>query len=303
MKKSSSESVLKSNLEDSVQVWIPAPMGKEPKPVMPSFLVENQDQQGESPPERSVIKGGTANPSRFVRWMPTDILQDQGWMKSQQGTQGSSSHQVSHPAAQTRGASLSENQQTLQFDSSSEELQQLIEQARQQAERKVIREQEQQLDSVKAEAEQLLNTAEAVLSEIEQLRDEIITNSEESILNLVLDISKALFADGLSLEKEILEKVILDALREAKELGNLILHLHPEDIDLLDPHWPEGLLGSSKDLQLLPDTEVERGGCLIEGDYGEVDARVSTKFQEICSALREVHNTHSAENKHQEDHP
>ncbi len=295
MKKSLNSSVIKSTAEESLQLWSPAAVREEKQTELPEFLLQNNSGGNNAARvnQASVIKSGEIETTPLNSWIPGDILQMENWMNPVSTQQPGQSGNINWITGNQRGESHPRGS----LNSDSERMEELIRQAQEQAERQVLKEQEHRLKSVKTEAEHLLNTAETVLEEIQQLRDELISNSEESILNLVLDISRALFADGVSLEKEVLEKVVLDALKEAKDLGNLTLHLHPEDQKILDPHWPETLLGGSTELRILPDPQVERGGCFLDGEYGQVDARLSTKIQEICSALQDVHTNHESQNQ------
>jgi len=274
VKKSSSDAV-NTNLDSkSIQTWTPRHLGAESKPVVPSFVIPEGDESVPSFRKLGVpvLKNTHLEMNQFAAWFPADLM--------------SSAAPVGFPDAVETW--LKKSNSPLDIDPREEQTQQMIQQAQKQAEIKILLEQEQQIDSAKHEAQKLLSSAEAISKEIHQLRDQIISNNEESILALVMDVSKALFSEGFTLEKDVLEKVILKALRDAKELGNLTLYLHPEDQELLDPYWPEGLLGSTNEIIIRPDQEIQRGGCLIEGELGQVDARVSAKFQAIQTALQQA---------------
>ena len=93
--------------------------------------------------------------------------------------------------------------------------------------------------AAEAEAATLLQSAAAIVEEVENWRDALLTQSEPIVLALIEDIARTLFGAGYSLDKETLQKVFTRALAEAKNLGEIRIHVHPEDAALLGPHWDE----------------------------------------------------------------
>jgi flagellar assembly protein FliH len=43
-----------------------------------------------------------------------------------------------------------------------------------------------------------------------------------------------------------------------------------------------------KDIQVAEDSTVDPGGCIIETDFGEIDARISSQLAELESKIRSV---------------
>ncbi len=140
--------------------------------------------------------------------------------------------------------------------------------------------------AAEAEAAHLLLSAQGVLDEVGVWRDQLASGSEKLVLDLVVDIARALFGQGWVLDEAALHAAFGRALAEAKPLGALRIHVHPEDAALLGPLWPEQQsvqIGQS--LDLVPDPSLRRGGCLVEGDFGSVDGRVETQLQLAVEAI------------------
>jgi flagellar assembly protein FliH len=143
-------------------------------------------------------------------------------------------------------------------------------------------------EAAEAEAGHLLLSAKGVLDEVQVWREQVAAGSERMVLDLVIDIARALFGDGWSLDGPALKAAFAHALAEARPLGDLRVHVHPDDAAVLGPHWPEQQSTQlGQHLELVPDPAIRRGGCLVEGDYGAVDARVETQLQLAIEALAE----------------
>lgn len=178
------------------------------------------------------------------------------------------------------------------------ESQKLLEEARLQA-RQVMQEAQAQAVEVtrqareagqrqaKAEAERLLATAQGVLDEVRAWRAATLAGAEADVLDLVTAVAHLMLGEGVALERPALQAAFARALAEAKPLGNLRAHLHPEDAECLGPHWPRQA-PSGQALELVVDPAIRRGGCLIEGEHGTVDARIETQLQTALEALSAV---------------
>ncbi len=101
----------------------------------------------------------------------------------------------------------------------------------------------------------------------------------------------------------LLERLMLEILRvELKHTPEQIANLVEESIRLLDTtanetlkvrlhpmdtHWLQSLIDSERyPLRLLEDDKMTPGGCLIEGELGDVDATLETRLHEGLDHLR-----------------
>ncbi len=83
--------------------------------------------------------------------------------------------------------------------------------------------------------------------------------------------------------------VIREALELAAGQPHIELHLHPDDLALLEQcgETAEGLLAPVGKAKFVPDERLSRGGCLIETQHGVIDARLETQLARITQELLE----------------
>ncbi|MGB9521478.1 MAG: FliH/SctL family protein [Anaerolineales bacterium] len=178
-----------------------------------------------------------------------------------------------------------------------EKYNEIIRQAEQAAQ--MIREQAQQeaqqiqrqaytdgLAAANAETQSMLMTAKSILEEVQTWKEAMFEQGEMMMLRLVIEIAQTMFGDGLPLDPDTLGQTFSRALNQAKTLGNLRIYVHPEDAAVLSAHWNklQGAIGGQQ-VELIPSEVIKRGGCYIDGQFGSVDARVETQFQNIRDAL------------------
>lgn len=104
------------------------------------------------------------------------------------------------------------------------------------------------------------------------------------LLALSLEIARQVLRQALAVRPELL----LAAVREAMELLPQSRHgarllLHPEDAALVHSHLGSELEQAHWRIQ--EDSNLERGGCRVETPESEVDARLSTRWEQVAISL------------------
>jgi flagellar assembly protein FliH len=88
------------------------------------------------------------------------------------------------------------------------------------------------------------------------------------------------------------DKALLRGIRAALELlaqeSRIEIKVHPEDLQIarrFAQRWVEKVAREAV-IRVLPSDSVGRGGCMIEGEEGNVDARVESQLAALHQALR-----------------
>jgi flagellar assembly protein FliH len=106
----------------------------------------------------------------------------------------------------------------------------------------------------------------------------------EEVLNLSLDISKAMIRAQLQVKPEAILSLIKEVLSKTPIVEKpLKLFLHPHDATIVRTHMQEDL--SQSGWTVLDDATIERGGCLVETSANTIDASNQNRWQRICHAL------------------
>ncbi|MEK6709443.1 MAG: FliH/SctL family protein [Nitrospinota bacterium] len=147
---------------------------------------------------------------------------------------------------------------------------------------------------VKARAEvraELMPVLEKFAKEIQGLanaRAEVLRAAEREILELALLIGKKVLHAELRLHPEAVAQVVRHALGRAIGWGRVRVLANPADCALLDEvkgAIEAGMEGVSI-AQFIPTPSIERGGCALESNLGEVDVRLGLQVGEVEQALR-----------------
>jgi flagellar assembly protein FliH len=142
----------------------------------------------------------------------------------------------------------------------------------------------------KAEVDRLVERTQVVLERAQDKRGEILTETERQIIDLVLLISRKVVKVISENQREVVISNVVQALRKVRDRGNVIIHVNLADLKLTTEHTKEfiKMLEGVKTIQVVEDSSVDPGGCIIETDFGEVDARISSQLAELEAKILEV---------------
>lgn len=125
------------------------------------------------------------------------------------------------------------------------------------------------------------------LLEIGKLKPALYKQVETEVVKLSLEVAKKIVHREVSVDREIIQTLVRVALGHVAVKSPVTVHLHPEDYSfVLEQRTAAAKTGESgQEIVLLADKSIERGGCFIETECGDVDARISEKFREVERAF------------------
>ncbi len=130
------------------------------------------------------------------------------------------------------------------------------------------------------EAMRLAQLAEVFGSEVARANETMA----EDMLNLALDVAKAMLKTALKARPELVLPVVGEAIRYLPMVQQpALLALHPEDADIVRSYLQDEL--DKAGWRISEDTQMERGGCRVETASNQVDASPSIRWQRIADAL------------------
>lgn len=134
---------------------------------------------------------------------------------------------------------------------------------------------------------------ERVAQTIEDIRlqvDEFWVSMEPELLKLAVDIARKVIHREVSENQEIILNMVKIALYQIRDRQTLKIRVNPADYELLRGHKEEIMSSCDgmRTLDIIEDRRVEQGGCLVESDNGNLDARIGSQLREVERALLEA---------------
>lgn len=145
------------------------------------------------------------------------------------------------------------------------------------------------LENAEMQYDELLREAAAVREDAIVFYENTIRNMEAEIIELVLSIAKKVIADEINIDKEKILYLIRDAISRSSEKDNLVLKVSPEDYDFVLSSREKlmEMVDNLGEFEIKKDFAMKSGGCIVESQYGCIDAGIRTKMK----ALEEAFNS------------
>lgn len=138
-------------------------------------------------------------------------------------------------------------------------------------------------------AEVLFQGLGGVLEDLSGFREKLLKRCEGEVTELVLAIARKVIQRELELKEETVIDTVRAALAAVVASGRVVVKVNSKDMEVLSGHREELVRYSDgvKEMVLESDDTVSRGGCVIETNYGEVDATIDGIYSEIEERLRD----------------
>ena len=129
-----------------------------------------------------------------------------------------------------------------------------------------------------------------ILAETINKRNEIIDTAEAQLIEVAILIAKRVVKMLTEKDKGIVIRNIQEALRRIKGRTKITIRVNIDDLEISARHKDEfyQMLDKIEGVTVLEEPNVDVGGCMIETDFGDIDARINTQLNEIETAIKEV---------------
>ncbi len=142
----------------------------------------------------------------------------------------------------------------------------------------------------KQEVQRLVDRLHIILEKTMDKRQEILDSTEQQIVDLVLLITRKVVKVISENQRQVVMQNVLQALKHVKGRGDVTIRVNLEDVKLTSEHTREFMAAveSIKSISVAEDSSVERGGCIVETDFGAIDARISSQLSELEQKILEI---------------
>jgi flagellar biosynthesis/type III secretory pathway protein FliH len=112
---------------------------------------------------------------------------------------------------------------------------------------------------------------------------------ERSTMQFAVAVAQLIVKREVLVDESIIIGQVRDALRHLVGVAKIKVRVNPRDEEILRSRRPEVLASSEsvRDMLIETDEKIERGGCIIESESGNADARLATQLKAIELALFE----------------
>ena len=126
------------------------------------------------------------------------------------------------------------------------------------------------------------------ISQVEKFRKAIYHNAEQESVALALAVAAKIVGYEVSVNGEVILHTVRQALNKVVDHERIRIKLNPSDLTMLQNHLLL-LNDQAQDLERIAfeaDERITSGGCLIETNFGDIDAKIESQLKTVEQALR-----------------
>ena len=128
---------------------------------------------------------------------------------------------------------------------------------------------------------------QAFIAHIEAERQRAWNEMEPQILGMVFELAKHVIKQEIEVSRDVSLAVVQNALRRVADAGNLRIRVHADDLQTIRGSREDllTLVDNIRHVEIIEDRRVGPGGCIVETDAGNIDARLETQLAEAQNLL------------------
>lgn len=142
-------------------------------------------------------------------------------------------------------------------------------------------------DEAMAEVEALKNEALAIKQSAVDEKQELIDGVEPELINLVINVLDKIFKKSVDINPQIIIALIKEGISNATVTGDLFVHVSSDDYDTVVSNKKDilALTDGNTNIEIIKDLSLNKGDCIIETPFGNIDCSLERQFQGLKQGL------------------
>lgn len=123
---------------------------------------------------------------------------------------------------------------------------------------------------------------------LSQARAEVLSLAEEDIITLALQLAQKIVHYEVSGHRQVLATTLQRALAYLVDCDRIVIRVNPADLAQAQELQPRLMDSGSLNTacSFRGDQSIGRGGCIVDSEFGSIDARIDAQFAELEQHLR-----------------
>lgn len=145
-------------------------------------------------------------------------------------------------------------------------------------------------DEVSGVIAEKLGHLDEMLANFGKMKADILGSNEAHMVKLLYTMASKIAMQPLENDNNAVIEVLRKAVELASEEENVLVQMNPEQIEFIEllRQQTNRELEFLKKLRLEPNATIRPGGCVVETNYGEVDARIETRLNQLWETLADA---------------
>ncbi len=144
------------------------------------------------------------------------------------------------------------------------------------------------IDSERKNLKSVLDTLSQVVRDLDEIRNEIYRYSEKEVVSLAMGIATKIVRNEVTINKNVILNVLKQALKQLVDYDKIKIRVNPSDLQFIKTqnHQFSHLVDNMESIVFEEDKAILTGGCLIETNSGDIDARIEKQLEAVEEAFK-----------------
>jgi len=123
---------------------------------------------------------------------------------------------------------------------------------------------------------------------LESVWEDMIAKNQKKIIELISKMTHKVLLKSLEFDNEAVKRSILEAFTYITEPEDVTININPEDYDYIEASKDDffNMFRSLKQVTVVATPSVNRGGCRLETQSGEIETDVESRFEAVAHSIR-----------------
>ncbi|MBB6031571.1 flagellar assembly protein FliH [Borreliella spielmanii] len=131
--------------------------------------------------------------------------------------------------------------------------------------------------------DKVMRKLHSIIASLIAERKGILESSSAQIVSLVMQIAIKVIKRITDSQKDIVLENVNEVLKRVKDKTQITIRVNLDDLDIVR-HKKSDFISRFdviENLEIIEDPNIGKGGCIIETNFGEIDARISSQLDKI----------------------
>lgn len=149
------------------------------------------------------------------------------------------------------------------------------------------------INAAEEETRSLKSQAQQLLQEAIQEKERIIASSENDMLDVIINVSQKILFKTLNIDNNIILNLIRQGLSQTTITGDIFIKVSDEDYENVTQNKETfcDFSDSNASIEVVKDLSLQKGDCVIETPFGNIDCGLGQQFDGIKKSLYYILST------------
>lgn len=149
-------------------------------------------------------------------------------------------------------------------------------------------------DAGKADWQKRIDQVNQLIDQMRADYQKKIAGAEPDILKLAMAVAEKILGTSIASDENKWFSLVSRAVREVRDQKTVKIIVPPEHFDTLDRHKEElDALVRDAEIYIYADGDLQKDACIIETEFGRIDAGIDSQLSVIKQKLKEIVEEHA----------